>query len=225
MDERSVPGRSTAEWLRPRTESEGLVRYIATVRERWWLVVLTTIVAVALALAYVVIAPKVYEGEADMLVTPVSSGDATTAGLGLIADSSDPTQDISTAARLVSTTSVAALVKDRLRLSGTPEAILADVTVEPIAQSNLVAVRAAEGTAVGAARLANAFAQAAVDQRTAQLHREIATQLPQLEERLRAGQTALAPRVSALTSLQAASDPTIRVATRANVPSAASAPK
>jgi capsular exopolysaccharide synthesis family protein len=202
-----------------------LVRYIATVRERWWLVVLTTVIAVLIALAYVVLAPKVYEGEADLLVTPVTSSDASTAGLGLIADSSDPTQDISTAARLVSTTSVAALVKDRLRLSGTPEAILADVTVEPIAQSNLVAVRAGEGTAVGAARLANAFAQAAVDQRTAQLHREIATQLPQLEERLRAGQTALAPRVSALTSLQAASDPTIRVATRANVPSAASAPK
>jgi capsular exopolysaccharide synthesis family protein len=225
MDERSVPGRSTAEWLRPRTESEGLVRYIATVRERWWLVVLTTIVAVALALAYVVIAPKVYEGEADMLVTPVSSGDATTAGLGLIADSSDPTQDISTAARLVATTSVAKLVKDRLRLPGSPEDILGDIVVEPIAQSNLVAVRASQDSAAKAAGLANAFAQAAVDVRTKQLHEEIAAQLPQLTERLRAGQESLSPRVSALTSLSAGADPTIRVATSASPPSSPSAPK
>src|SRR3954447_12916383 len=225
MDDRSVPGRSTAEWLRPPTESEGLGRYIATVRERWWLVVLTTIVAVALALAYVVIAPKVYEGEADMLVTPVSSGDATTAGLGLIADSSDPTQDISTAARLVATTSVAKLVKDRLRLPGSPEDILGDIVVEPIAQSNLVAVRASQDSAAKAAGLANAFAQAAVDVRTTQLHEEIAAQLPQLTERLRAGQESLSPRVSALTSLSAGSDPTIRVATSASPPSSPSAPK
>jgi capsular exopolysaccharide synthesis family protein len=201
------------------------VRYIATVRERWWLVVFTTAVAVVIALAYVVVAPKVYEGEADLLVTPVTASDSATAGLGLIADSSDPTQDISTAARLVATTSVARIVKDRLKLDGTPEEILGDVKVEPIAQSNLVAVRASQDSADGAARLANAFADAAVAQRTKQLHDEIAQQLPRLQERLRGGAATLAPRVSALLSLQASSDPTIRKATSASAPSSPSAPK
>lgn len=232
MEGKSGPRRATSEWLRPRAESQGIARYLGIVRERWLLVVATTLLAIAAAFAYVTLTAKVYEATADLLVTPVSSSDASTSGLGLIGDSNDPTRDVSTAAKLVTTPQVAALVKRRLRLPGTTDEILADITAEPIAQSNLVAVTAKDGTAAGSAALANAFARASVDVRTAQLHRQINTLLPRLRTRLQGlppdeqtGPGSLGERIADLEALRAGSDPTIRVATPATPPASPSSPK
>src|SRR3954467_7085815 len=92
-------GRS--DWLASETTQHGLSRYISTLRERWWLVALCRVVALGGALLYVKTTDKVYEASADLLVSPVSNDDDTTLGLGLIRDSSDPTRDVSTAARYV----------------------------------------------------------------------------------------------------------------------------
>jgi non-specific protein-tyrosine kinase len=99
------------------------------------------------------------------------------------------------------------------------------MTIEPIAQSTLVAVRATRGSAAEAANLANAYAKAAVDQRTADLHRAINEQLPQLRARLPLNRDTLNARVTSLASLAAAPDPTIRVAAPAGVPGSAASPK
>lgn len=226
------PGRGTARWLRPRVETEGAVRYLATIREWWWLILLTTILAVGIAAAYVATAEKVYRADADLLITPVSSGDPATAGLGLITESSDPTQVVSTAARLVATPAAAAATRVRLRLDRSPQEILDAVRVEPIAQSNLVAVTAEADTAAGAARLANAFAESAIAVRTQQMHAQIAARLPALRERLealppeeRTGAGSLGERISGLEALATASDPTIRVATRALAPGSPASPQ
>jgi polysaccharide biosynthesis transport protein len=150
----------------------------------------------------------------------------------LITESNDPTQTVSTAARLVATYAVAAETTVRLHLSESPQTLLGDIKAEPIAQSSLVAVQAERGSATDAARVANAFATSAVNVGTSELHTAIAAQLPSLEERLRslppaeqAGPGTLGERIASLQSLAAAPDPTLRVASYATPPLSASSPK
>jgi polysaccharide biosynthesis transport protein len=219
-------------WLKPRIEVQGAVRYLDTIRERWWLIVALTIVALAAASIYVATAPKRYQAEADLLVTPVAGGESATSGLGLITETNDPTQTVSTAAKLVSTYAVATETRKRLGLSESPQALLNDITAEPIAQSSLVAVQAERGSANDAARVANAFATSAVTVGTNQLHAAIAAQLPSLQQRLSAlptseksGPGTLGERLANLEALAAAPDPTLRVATFATPPTSPSSPK
>jgi capsular exopolysaccharide synthesis family protein len=219
-------------WLTPPVAAQGAIRYLDTIRERWPLILATTLIAALAAIAYVATAPTRYRAEADILVTPVSGNESANTGLGLIRESNDPTQTVSTAARLISTPTVAMLTKADLGLPGSSQALLNDVSVEPIAQSSLVAVQAESGSAVGAARLANAFANAALELATKQLHSIITTQLPALERQLqslpqaaKSGPGTLGERVATLQSLASAPDPTLRVASFATVPSSPSSPR
>jgi len=235
MDEligRAAGGQTHGNWLKPREETQSVIRYLETIRDRWRLVLLATAIAALAALFYVALAPRVYKAEADLLITPVANDDTTTSGLGLITVSSDPTQDVSTAARLASTPAVAAAAKLRLKSSQSPEAILADVTVEPVAQSNLIAIVAQAGTAADATRLANAFAGAVVQVRTRQLHDEITTLLPRLRAQLQklpsreqTGPGSLGERISGLEALGSGSDPTTRLAAPAAEPASPASPR
>jgi polysaccharide biosynthesis transport protein len=226
------PRPATATWLSPRPELEGFARYFATIRERWWLVAVVTALTVLAALAYVATATKTYDAEADLLVTPVVQGDASTTGLGLITESNDPTQVVTTAARLVKTPAVAQLTQQRQHVGGRPTDLLDDITVEPVAQSNLVAVKASASSAAGAQRLADGFAQAAVDARTSLLHQQLDALIPKLQEQIntlpqaeRSGAGTLGQRIADLQALRAGQDPTLRVASRATLPVSPSSPK
>ena len=109
-----------------------------------------------------------------MLITPVDP--STLPSLPLIRQSADPTRDVETASKLVTNVDVAARVKAQLHLSESPQDLLKEVTAEPIAQSNIVAVTAEEDSKAEARALANAFANQAVAEQTDKLHREIASQ-------------------------------------------------
>lgn len=181
---------------------------------------------VLVAVVYIAVAPKRYEAEADLLVTPVSSSDPNTTGLGLITESSDPTQDISTAAKLVSNIQIARAVKaSGAQFPESAQEIYDNVTVVPVAQSTLVSVTASADSASEAAALANGYAQAAVSVRTNTMHRVIGGQLPALRARLAANHDALVDRVTSLTTLSTSPDPTIRVASLASVPTSPTSPK
>jgi len=218
--------------MHPRAETHGAIRYLDTIRERWPLIVATTVIAVLVALAYVTTAPKRYRAEADILVTPVSGNESSNTGLGLITESNDPTQTVSTAAKLIATPEVAELTKAHLGLSGSAQTLLKDISVEPIAQSSLVAVQAERSSASQAALVANAFASSAVELGTKQLHAAIAAQLPTLQRQLlslppaeRTGPGTLGERIATLQSLKTAPNPTLRVASDATLPSSPSSPQ
>src|SRR5438552_2526582 len=108
-----------ADWLQPPVEVAGLRRYIETLRERVWIVVAAVVITTGIAVAYVVTASKVYEAEADLLVTPVSTTGTPLIGVlpGMIPESSDPTRDVETASRLVTNVDVASRVKAALHSS------------------------------------------------------------------------------------------------------------
>ncbi len=232
MNDSPRGGRQADGWLRPRVETRNAIRYLDTIRERWWLIVGMTVLALLAALIYVETAPKQYKAEATVLITPVSPNESSNTGLGLITESNDPTQTVSTAARLIYTPAVAQLTKTRLKLPGSAQSLLGDVSVEPIAQSSLVAVSAKRGSATGAALVASTFAKEAVEFATTQLHAAIAAQLPGLEKQLeslpigeRSGPGTLGQRIAALQALQTSPNPTLRVASVAIPPVSAASPK
>jgi succinoglycan biosynthesis transport protein ExoP len=212
-----------AEWLEPPEEELGLKRYVETIRERIGLVVVATLVTTAAAVAYVLTAPKTYEAEADLLVTPVST--ETLPSLPLIRQSADPTRDVETAARLVTNNDVAERVKSDLGLDDSAGELLEKVGAEPVAQSNIVAITGEERSPAEARDLANAFAEAAVTEQTEQLHEEIDAQITGLESQSQAGQASLGPRLAELQALRSGPDPTLRLETAADLPGSQASPR
>lgn len=232
MNDSPRSGRQADDWLRPRAETRNAIRYLDTIRERWWLIAGLTLLAVLAAFVYVETATKQYRAEATILITPVSNNESSNTGLGLITESNDPTQTVSTAARLISTPAAAQLTKSRLKLPESAQSLLGDVSVEPIAQSSLIAVQAKRTSATGAALVASTFAKSAVELATEELHASIAAELPALERQLaslppaeRTGSGTLGQRVATLQALQTAPNPTLRVASIATPPTSPSSPQ
>jgi tyrosine-protein kinase len=228
----SSDGRSGADWHRPRLEAAGLQRYLQTLRERRGMIVVTVLVTLLAAGVYLATASKVYEADADLLVTPVASDDPDLTGLPLLRESNDPTRDVETAARLVLSRDVAARVRERLELRSTPEALLGKVDAQPVAQSNIVNVTAQGDTPEEARDLANGFAQALVQDRDAELRAQLGPRIKSLRQRIASGETGqtgtadpFSAQLGRLESLQAGGDPTIRVETRAAKPTSPVSPR
>ncbi len=219
--------RVDTDWRQPPEEQEGLQRYVETIRERFWMIVITVAVTTGIAILYIATATKMYDAEADLLVTPISSDSAGLTSLGLIRESADPTRDVETASRLVTNLDVAARVQKALDSPKSPQTLLSEVTAEPVAQSNVVAVTARETSPTAAKRLANAFAKQAVADRTALLHSQIDDLIPQLRHSGEPGpgDTSTADLIAQLEALRASPDPTIRVQTGAALPTAQSSPR
>src|SRR4051794_26224943 len=147
-------------------QQPSLRRYLDTLKARALFIAMCVVLCTGAAAAYAFTAQKVYEAHTDMLVTPVPDDQTAVLGLGLIRRASDPTRDVTTAARLIQNAEVATIVARDLRTSESPGSLLAHIDVEPVAQSSIVAITASANTPGEAQRLANAFGQAAVTERT-----------------------------------------------------------
>ena len=58
------------DWIQPPVEQEGLKRYVATLRERIWIVIATIVITTGIAILYVTTAAKVYTGATEIRITP-----------------------------------------------------------------------------------------------------------------------------------------------------------
>ncbi len=222
------PTSQTAEWLQPPEEQEGLSRFVQTLRERIWLVVAVVALTTGIAILYVLTAQKVYEAEADLLISPISgNGNPAYVIAGLPQESTDPTRDVETAARLVTTLDVANRVQDDLNTDQTPRSLLANVTAEPVAQSDLIAITGSASTPEEAQAIANSFAKEAVAERTERMRAQIDERLPALRATLESGQggSELADQITQLEILREGDDPTIEVETLADTPTAPVSPR
>ena len=219
------------DWLKPPEEEAGLTRYLQTLRERIWIVVVAVVITTGIAVAYVLTASKTYDATANLLVSPVSGSSAGTplVGLpGLIPASTDPTRDVQTASELVTNVDVATLVAKDLKSTETPRQLLDKVTAVPVATSNIVAVTASAGSPAEARDLANSFATQAVANQTTQLHDAIDRTLPALQSRLKAGvgdPTSLRTAIASLVTLRSGSDPSLSVETQADLPTHQASPR
>ena len=198
---------------------------------------LAVVICTAAATAYAMTAHKVYEASADMLVTPVPDDQTAVLGLGLLRKATDPTRDVTTASLMIDNTSVAQRVQRDLRTRESVDSLLQKVRVDPVAQSSIVSITASAGSPRQAQQIANAFAQAAVIERTDRLHRELDPAIRVMRERIRQitgnqAQTAntvatqpLYQQLAALEGLRSAPDPTLRVETPATAPASPSSPR
>jgi Mrp family chromosome partitioning ATPase len=223
----TMDGVGRAAWLRPPVEQQGLGKYVQTLRERLWLVVLALVLCVGAAAAYVATTDKVYESELEFLVTPVPADDTTLVGLGLIRDSFDPTRDISTAAKLVITPEIGERAAEKL---GEPGAEF-DVNAEPVAQSNIVSLTAQAGSAQRAQKITDAWAESVVEVRTRALHSRLDEVVRGLRDQVQAvplderSTSAESFELAKLVGLQRIDDPTLRIRAPADLPSDPIKPK
>ncbi len=222
------PTTAAADWLQPPEEQEGLSRFVQILRERIWLILGIVALTTGIAILYVVTAQKVYEAEADLLISPIS-GEQNPAYViaGLPQESSDPTRDVETAARLVTTLDVAARVADKLDNGETPQSLQANVRAEPVAQSDIIAVTGSANTPEDSQAIANTFAEEAVAERTERMRSQIDERLPALEASQEAGEggAALADQIAQLKILRSGDDPTIEVETLADLPDSPVSPR
>jgi succinoglycan biosynthesis transport protein ExoP len=213
-------------------ERLGAGRYLQALRQHWPFVVLSAAIAVAAAVAYSAAAQKRYEAGADVLVNPIPAGTGSLVGIPLIAESAT-SRSVLTAAHLVKSPEVAADVKRTLHSRQGINGLLDRIDVKPQQQSAILTITATASSPEAAARLANAFADALIAQRTALFRNEVRATIRRLEARLRAlGQsstspeaTALASRLGDLRGLSGGGDPTLQVASRAVPPTLADWPR
>jgi Mrp family chromosome partitioning ATPase/capsular polysaccharide biosynthesis protein len=227
----------TASWLDPDSEENELRKYLSTLRHRGWLIVATVVLALAVAAAYVETATPVYQAQSSLLVSSVPTGGSIPSNIpGLLYQSADPTRDIQTAATIVDSITTATAVKSSLRLSASPAKILSEISVQPVSDSNVLAVTGSASTAVAAANLANAFAQQTVRVRTAKLDASLDRQIAAVKAQLAAAgaagtttattsATSLAQQLAALQGLRSAALPDMSVSALAAPPPGRSSPR
>jgi Mrp family chromosome partitioning ATPase/capsular polysaccharide biosynthesis protein len=222
---------ASAPWRRPQLGTTGLERYVHTLRERLRLIVVVVAATTLAALLYLAVASDQYRAEADLLVTPASQDNEALATLGVIRESSDPTRNTETAARLVTTRDVAVRVKRELGLDDSVGALLSSVSAEPVAQSNIVSVRAEADSPELARDIANGFANGVVAERSQQVRTEAAEQITRLRDEIAAADArgedtqVLSSQLVQLEGIRASGDPTLQVETRAAAPSSPFAPR
>jgi tyrosine-protein kinase len=218
-------------WRRPQSGSTGLERYYNTVRERAGLIALVTFVTTLIAAVYLATATSQYRAEADLLVLPASNNDTSLTGLSVIRDSSDPTRDVETASRLTTSLNVARLVDRQLGYPGSPEQLRSKVSAEPVAGSNVVAVRAEADSPELARDIANGFANGVVKVRSDVVKAEADNLLTglraQLQDQGNAGDntTELNQQIVALEKVKQGGDPTLTVDTAASKPRSPFSPR
>jgi succinoglycan biosynthesis transport protein ExoP len=217
-------------WIKPQPETQGFTRYINLVRARLGLVVATVAIAIGAAAGYLGRAEKIYEANTDVLVIPVPS-DSPLGAIGLLRSSPDPTRDVSTIARLITVPAVAKRVRKQLNLKVSSRSLLSKVRAEPVAQSDIVTITVRANTARDTQRLANAFGDAVIADRTARMHTAIDAAIPGLRRQLAAlpsnerGISEPAQRLRELQQLRQSQDPTLRLEVPADLPTAPVSPK
>jgi capsular exopolysaccharide synthesis family protein len=212
----------------------GTVRYAGALRDHWLLIVVLVAIAGAVAAFYSFTAEKRYEAEADVLITPVPGGDDTFVGFSVLRAASDEGRNVLTAARLIGRPAVAEAVAEKLGLDAGYAEMLETIEVKPLAQSGIVALIGKASTPEAAAEIANGFAEAAIDIRTAQFQAELAQAIDRLTEQLSAvpedergtpEAESLQAKLTNLLALKGSADPTMTLVSPAVAPSAPSWPK
>jgi len=213
-----------------RREPHVLRPYLRAIRAHRVFVALFMLAALAGSIAILQLRSPSYTASATLLVTPVDRGEAAVLGLPLIQELGDPTRTIETAASIVQTQPIAAAAAEEMGSPWTADRLLDAVTVAPQGQTNVLAVKASDDRAADAAKLADAYANAVIRVRTAELQQRIDGAIAEIEADLAAPNLPAASlevlhqRLSDLRLMRLAGDPTISVSERAAIPQSQTGP-
>ena len=204
-----------------------LAAYGRAVRSHWLVVVALIVLCLGAAAIMTSRLGATYEAQAELLVTPAPLYDAGLVGLDLIRDSGDEVRTMQTAASVVHSPRTAARAARALGGSTSVDQLLDDTEVDVVGQSNVLAVNVRASEAQEAARLANTFAKAALEDRRDLLVRDINQAVGSLAARRAASLKSadaraadlLADRIATLEDIKASGrDPTLSLTSAASVP-------
>jgi capsular polysaccharide biosynthesis protein len=196
---------------------------VSAIRARWPYVVVAVVVAVVAAVALTHLAGKRYEAGADVLIDPVPSG--TLVGLPVLRDQGSGSSVI-TAARLANSPQVKARARAKLGVATAPA-----VTITPQQQSSIVTITGSSSSANQAAKIANAYAQSLVAERSERYRKALEQLTNDLQSRLnslRSGSpeaAAIANQLALYSGLSTDRDPTLEIVSPAVPPSSPSSPR
>lgn len=194
------------------------------------LVIVVTLAAVGASIAWIALRPPTYSATANILVTPLAQDDQTFLGLQVVREAGDPTRTVQTAATLIKSQQAAQRTAVRMGGDWTSKKVLDAITVTPEGESNILAINGKADGDKEAAKLANTFAQSALDARRASIATQAATEVERLkasEGELGADTEAKATvtqRINALEKVRIDGDPTLQFSERAQVPESPSGP-
>ncbi len=201
------------------------------VGERWWVILLATVICGGAALGQALTATKQYEATAKLLLRKSSLSTAVV-GTDVFPSSIDPQRDTTTDILLVTSGEVARAVKQSLRTGDSPSTLAGKVKVASEQNADVIDVTARDTTPVQAAGLANAFATQYVAFRRNADRQNILQGEQLLRQRLAslapedtADRTQLQAALQKLTTLEAVQTGNAEVVQRASVPGSPAAPK
>jgi tyrosine-protein kinase len=168
----------------PATAEQAIGPYLRAILRHWRLVALVTVLAGLVAALTLSRVGQTYESSASILITPLPQGNSAFLGLPTVIDTADPARTVQTAAALIDTPQAAAGAARALGKPWTEGSVSSAVSVSPRGASDVIAVTADTSGGADAARVANAYAKAAIAYRAAVVQSEIATTLSSLTARL-----------------------------------------
>lgn len=198
-----------------RAAESGLGEYLRALKAHRVIVALVILGSVIAAIAWTSVRPPQYQASARILVSPVTQDDRTFRGVQVVRDSDDPTRTVQTAATLLESNDAATRTARRLQPASSAAQVADDVSVEPLGQSDVLAVRAEAEGAQRAAQIATEYARSALLVRAEAVRRQIGRVLLDLQAQqrsLRPGSPAadeLAARIIQLRASRTQGDPTL----------------
>jgi capsular polysaccharide biosynthesis protein len=222
--------RQPAQWLEPGQPSygSGPTSLVRSVRRHPLIVCLVALAAVAAAALWHATRSGSYEATAEILVTPAPDDGGPDASLPLLRTSGDRTRIVQTAASLIDSPGAAERTAAALGAGWTREQVEGAVTVEPVGQTDVIAVTAQGDSPELATRMANTFADAALRARADALRPRIQALEAQMQAELQkqtdsSSQVAvdLSEGLSELGALKTAGDPTLSLTRTAQGPATA----
>ena len=162
-------------------DRRGAVRYLHAIRQHWVLLLLLVVCSVATTWIFVSTVAKRYQATVDISVTPVTATDDTFQGLSVFRQSLDGSSTVVTAARVFSSPEIRL---PAAKAMGPRLADAATITIIPVNQADVVAIRATAHTAKDAALAANIFAATATRTRTKVFQTGVRGQIDRIERQI-----------------------------------------
>lgn len=209
-------------------KDQSLGPVLRALSRHWLLVLVVVCVSTGVAVSTVMRNGSTYEATASVLVKPLPDDNAGFISIGVLIDSGDPTRTIQTAAVLLRTPAAASAAAREMGPGWRRARVQNAVRVEPRGESYVVDIIAKAPTAASSARLANAYADAALKERARIVQRNLKTNIKTSRARLIKLQRAqsdpsqlniLAARIEDLRALEAlGTDPSLQLSQRAQRP-------
>jgi capsular exopolysaccharide synthesis family protein len=192
----------------PATEGSSdldLRHYLRVLRRRKWVVLLTVGAVLILAMTLSLLQTPVYKATADLLITP-STIDTSSLFNSPSAVPADPTRNIQTQIQIIASRPVQDLVKKQLGKAP-------PVSASPVGQTDVVAVVGTSTSAIEAADLANAYANAYIDFNRKQIVNSLLSAGDQIQGKI----NDLQKQIDSLDAQLAAADPKDKPTVEANL--------